>query len=67
MANQPSIKQQQVYLSENIRLELKAIAKEERKSMSLVAEEAIKELIRKRNKQKIKLDDIADLARRSNG
>jgi len=60
-------KQQHFYLNENIILELKAIAREERESMSKIAENALMDLIKRRRKRKTRIEEIADLARSQNG
>jgi len=60
-------KQQHFYLNENIILELKAIAREERESMSKIAENALMDLIKRRRKRKTRIEEIADLARGHDG
>lgn len=60
-------KQQHIYLNENICLELKVIAKEERQSISRICENAIIDLIKRRKKRKTRIEEIADLARGQNG
>ena len=60
-------KQQHIYLNENICLELKVIAKEERQSISRICENDIIDLIKRRKKRKTRIEEIADLARGQNG
>ena len=60
-------KQQHIYLNENICLELKVIAKEERQSISRKCENAIIDLIKRRKNRKTRIEEIADLSRGQNG